>query len=106
MEATSPSPPSSEGSTNSTAERLCGSRCSAAEPKPSKPPGCGSSALPLCAREQAPRGSNFHHHRHRAVVDEGDAHAGAKDAFLRPESLAEAVVERLGVLSRCRVRVA
>ena len=38
--------------------------------------------------------------RDRAVVDEGDAHAGAEDPLLRPEPLAEAVVERLGLVRR------
>ena len=45
-------------------------------------------------------GSDLQHHRDRAVVDQGDAHAGAEDALLRPRPLAEAVVERLRLLGR------
>lgn len=37
-------------------------------------------------------------HGHRAVIDQGHAHAGAEDALARAEALAEAVVERLGLL--------
>ncbi len=44
--------------------------------------------------------------RDRAVVDEGDSHAGSEDALLRVKALAEAVVEGLGRLARRRVDIA
>ena len=50
--------------------------------------------------------SHLEHHRDRAVVDQRDAHAGPEHALLGAESLAEPVVERLGLLAGSGLDVA
>src|SRR5215207_8951602 len=56
--------------------------------------------------EYSPGPLDLKHHRDWAVVDERDPHAGAEDALLRSDPLAEAVVEGLGQLGGSGLDVA
>src|SRR4051794_36984237 len=55
-------------------------------------------ARPRCSGVRSglpPARRDLEHQRHRAVVDQGHAHARPEDALLRAQPLAEAVIQRL-----------